>query len=154
MITRVKYFFLSCLLITFVFVSCSSDDDNDNTNADKTEAEATLKDGTWRITNFVDSGEDETDNFTGYNFTFQPSGVLNASNGTNDYNGTWSIVDSNSSDDDSSDDLELLINFDLTNDFEELNEDWHFVSHTASRIELMHISGGDGDTDFLSLEKN
>ncbi len=28
-----------------------------------------VESGTWRITNFNDSGQDETSDFTGYNFT-------------------------------------------------------------------------------------
>ena len=109
--------------------------------------------GTWRITSFIDSGTNETNHFTGYNFTFNSSGVLNANNGTNDYNGTWSITDSNSNDD-STDDLDFNINFNLTNDFEDLNDDWDFISQTATKIELIDVSGGNGGTDYLTFEKN
>jgi len=63
--------------------------------------------GTWRITNFIDSGVDETNHFTGYNFTFGSNGTLTASNGSNTYSGTWSITDRN---DDSLNDLEFVIN--------------------------------------------
>jgi len=76
-----------------------------------------------------------------------------ASNGTNNYTGTWSITDSNSSDD-SQDDLDFNINFNLTNDFEDLNDDWDFVSQSETKIELIDISGGNGGTDYLTLEKN
>jgi len=47
--------------------------------------------------------------------------------------------------------LELVINFNLTNDFEDLNDDWHFVSQSSTKIELIDISGG---TDNLTFEKN
>ena len=109
--------------------------------------------GTWRITSFVDSGTDETNDFTGYNFTFSSTGNLNANNGTNDYNGTWSITDSNSNDD-STDDLDFNINFNLTNDFQDLNDDWDFISQTSTKVELIDVSGGNGGTDYLTFEKN
>ena len=34
----------------------------------------------------------------GYNIAYINTEVLNANNGTNNYNGTWSITDSNSND--------------------------------------------------------
>lgn len=130
------------------FTSCKKKDDKI-----KTDVETSVQSGTWRITKFVDSGSDETSNFTGYNFTFNSSGVLNANNGTNNYDGTWSISD-NSSDDDSQDDLDFNIYFSLTNDFEDLIDDWDFVSQADTKIELKDVSGGSGETDYLTFEKN
>ena len=140
-------------LAGFFFVSCSGNEDEGITVDAKAEVQAEVQTGTWRITKFQDSGDDETYHFSGYDFSFKDSGVLNATNGTNSYDGSWVITDSNSNDD-SSDDLELLINFYLTNAFEELNEDWHFISRTSSKIELIHVSGGNGGTDYLTFEKN
>lgn len=152
---RMKTLFLSLLFGAFLFVSCSEDDDDNSTPQTniKNVIEANVESGTWRITKFEDSGNDETNHFTGYNFTFKSSGVLNANNGTNNYDGTWSITDS-SSDDDSIDDLDFNINFNLTNDFEELNDDWDIVSQSATKIELKDVSGGDGTTEFLTFQKN
>lgn len=135
------------------FTSCSSDENNPDKAAIKAEIQSNVTSDTWRITNFIDSGVDETHHFAGYVFTFNSNGTLNANNGTNDYNGTWSITDS-SSDDDSQDDLDFNINFNLTNDFEDLNDDWHFVSHSAIKIVLIDISGGSGEIDNLTFEKN
>jgi len=112
-----------------------------------------LASGTWKITEFIDSGMDETNQFTAYNFTFNSTGVLNANNGTNSYNGTWSITDSNSNDD-SQDDLDFNIYFNLTNNFEDLNDNWDFVTHSSTKIELIDSSGGNGETDYLTFEKN
>jgi hypothetical protein len=39
-------------------------------------------------------------------------------------------------------------------DFEELSEDWSILSISPSKIELKHVSGGNGGTDFLTFEKN
>ncbi|SNR60863.1 hypothetical protein [Lutibacter flavus] len=150
---NLKLVFLLILGISLFNYSCSSDDDNSNNSSTLNEIKTNIESGTWRITSFIDSGTDETNYFTGYNFTFNSSGVLNANNGTNNYNGTWSITDS-SSDDDSQDDLDFNINFNLTNDFEDLNDDWDFISQTATKIELIDISDGNSGTDYLTFEKN
>ncbi|MBU2938508.1 hypothetical protein KO494_03050 [Lacinutrix sp. C3R15] len=113
--------------------------------------QSNIQSGTWRITSFIDSGTDETYHFTGYNFTFYSSGVLNADNETISYDGTWSITNSSSSSDD---DLDFNINFNLTNDFEDLNDDWDIFLHSATKIELIDISGGNGGTDYLTFQKN
>ena len=139
--------------LALVITACPSDDDNSNNTSTQKIIEANVESGTWIITSFIDSGTDETNYFTGYIFTFYSSGVLNANNGTNNYDGTWSISDS-SSDDDSQDDLEFNINFNLTNEFEELNDDWDFISHTSTKIELIDISGVNSETDYLTFEKN
>jgi hypothetical protein len=132
-------------------ISCNKED-SPTDNVQNT-IQTNLQNGTWRITKFNDSGVDETSHFTGYNFTFNSSGVLNASNGATSYNGTWSITDRNSNDD-TQDDLDFNINFNLTNDFEDLNDDWDFISQSSTKIELIDISGGNGGTDYLTFEKN
>lgn len=144
-------------LLTFIiaglfFVSCSNDDDDKQVSTES-EIETNVQKGTWRITKFIDSGDDETNHFTGYVFTFNSSGVLDASNGTNNYEGTWSVTDSNSNDD-SVDDLDFNINFNLTNDFEDLNDDWDIISQSSTKIELIDVSGGNGGTDYLTFVKN
>ena len=150
---KLKISILATLLSLFTIVSCSSDDDNNTSNNTQATLQSIVQSGTWRITKFIDSGTDETNHFTGYNFTFISSGVLNANNGTNNYDGTWSITDSNSNDD-SIDDLDFNINFNLTNDFQDLNDDWDFISQSSTKIELIDISGGNGETDYLTFEKN
>ena len=141
---------LVAAIVTVSFLNSCKKESSENT---QNQVETNVEDGTWRITKFVDSGDDETSDFSGYNFTFEDSGVLQASNGSNNYTGTWSISDSNSSDY-SQDDLDFNINFNLTNDFEDLNDDWDFVSQSETKIELIDISGGNGDTDYLTFENN
>ena len=146
-----QLFLLGILLLLFIF-SCS-DDDKDEPNDIKDEIESVVQKGSWRISKFIDSGDDETTDFNGYDFIFRESGVLNANNGTNNYEGTWSITDSNSNDD-SLDDLHFNINFNLTNEFEDLNDDWDIISRSSTKIELIDVSGGNGGTDYLTFEKN
>jgi len=55
-----------------------------------------VTDGTLKITYYWDTDLNETINFDGFNFTFRANNILTATDGTNTYNGTWSITDSNS----------------------------------------------------------
>lgn len=138
-----------CLL----FVACSNDDENSINDNVKNEIENNVKKDSWRITKYIDSGDDELNHFSGYNFTFGENNILTATNGVNTYTGTWSITSSNS-DDDSQDDLDFNIFFATPSDFEELSDDWHFITQTSTKIELIDVSGGNGGTDYLTFEKN
>ena len=138
------------LLICFLITSCSSDDNNDNPNNTLQETiENDTQSGTWRITKFIDSGIDETSDFSGYNFTFNSTGALNSSNGTNSFDGTWNI----SSDGADLDDLELNILFNLMNGLDDLTDDWDFISQTSTKIELIDIIGGVEPDDLLTYER-
>jgi len=135
-----------------IFSSCEKEEDNAK-NSTQIAIQNSVQSGTWRVTKMIDSGVDELNNFLGYNFSFSSSGAITATNGSNNYSGTWSISDSNSNDD-SQDDLDFNINFNLTNSFQDLNDDWDFISQTANKIELIDVSGGNGGTDYLNIEKN
>jgi len=158
---RLFYSFLVMLAFSLMSSTCSSDDDggslNDN-SAEISEIENIVESGTWTVTSYVDSGQDETNDFNGYNFTFAANGTLTASNGTTTYTGTWSITDSSNSNDDSNSDNDIDFNISFpvpdTNDFEDLNDDWDIVSHNSTTISLIDISGGNGGTDTLVFQKN
>jgi len=145
--------FLAVLFMLNVASTCSNDDSTPS-SVDPTPVINTAQSGTWRITLFNDSGTDETNHFTGYNFTFGSSNVLTATNGTNTYTGTWSITSDNSGDDSPSNDLDFNIAFSSPPNFEELTEDWNIISYTTTKIQLIHVSGGGGGTDYLTFEKN
>ena len=151
------------LMLSFSLMSsmCSSDDDDGSSNNNSqqiAQIENTAQSGSWRITNFNDSGDNETSDFNGYDFTFNSDGSLVATNGSNTLTGTWSVTDdSNSSDDSSSDDdIDFNIFFSVpdTSDFEDLNDDWDVVTTSSTRIELIDISGGNGGVDMLTFERN
>jgi hypothetical protein len=144
---------LFCLFMLNVASMCSSDD-NSSSSTDPTPVINIASQGTWRITSYVDSGTNETNHFTGYNFTFGASSVLTATNGTNTYTGTWSVVTDNSNDDNPSSDLDFNIFFASPADFADLSDDWDVVSSTATTISLIDVSGGNGGTDTLVFTKN
>jgi hypothetical protein len=155
-------FYCMLLMMSFSLMSStcsSSDDDGMNPNDNSViiaDVTATVQTGTWRITSFIDSGNNETSNFSGYSFTFNGNGALVADNGNSTVTGTWSITDDDNSNDDSSnsDDIDFNIAFSSPDDFTELTEDWHIVSRTSTKIDLIHVSGGNGGTDTLTFEMN
>ena len=143
------------LFIATAFSSCTDEDDTVvNNSVDPTPVINVVNNGTWRITLFNDSGVDETLNFTDYDFSFGASNILSATNGTNTYSGTWSVTSDNSNDDSPSNDLDFNIAFSAPANFAELTEDWNIISYTATKIELIHVSGGNGGTDYITFEKN
>lgn len=145
---------LLCIFMLNVASMCSNDDNNSNPPADPTPVINTVNQGTWRITLYNDSGTIKTSNFTGYNFTFGSGNALTASNGSNTYNGTWSVTSGDSNDDNPSNDLDFNIGFTTPANFADLTDDWDIVTYTASKIELRDVSGGNGGTDLLTFEKN
>jgi hypothetical protein len=82
-------------LLVALLLACSDDD----SMSIQDEITDIAKAGTWRITYFWDTDKDETNNFTGYSFTFGSSGVLTATKGSTVITGSWSMTDSNSNDD-------------------------------------------------------
>ncbi|WP_282042446.1 hypothetical protein [Winogradskyella flava] len=157
-----KWFYRSLFVLSLaaMILACSYDDDdqNDDNSQEISQIENNVQSGTWRVSSYIDSGDNETSDFNGYNFTFGTDGALVATNGTITYNGTWSVTDSsNSSDDSNSDnDIDFNIFFPVPddNDFEDLNDDWDIVSHNSTTLSLMDVSGGDGSTDTLVFQKN
>jgi len=130
---------------------CSSDDSSSLNN--QSDVINTATSGTWKIILYNDSDVIKTSDFAGYNFTFNSNGVLSAVGVDLTIDGTWSVTDTNSSDD-SIDDLDFYIFFTSPVNFAELSDDWDIVSKTATKIELIDISGGNGGTDYLTFEKN
>ena len=149
------------ILLSFTLMSsmCSSDDmDNSNNNLLITEVENLAMSGSWRVSSYIDSGQDETNDFNGYTFTFDNDGSLTAKIGSDEVIGTWSVTDSSNSQDDSNsnNDLDFNISFlvSSSNILDELIDDWDIVSHNDNTISLIDVSGGNGGTDTLVFTKN
>lgn len=130
--------------------SCGSDDVVSVNTPSSVTNTVTL--GTWKITLLDESGVVKTSDFSGYNFTFGSNNTINATNGTNVYSGAWSVSDDNV-DDDSISTLHFNISFSSPANFVELTEDWKVLERTDSTIKLIHKSGGNGSTDFLTFTK-
>lgn len=148
--------FLAVIFMLNVASTCSNDDDNSIApSQDPSQVITIASQGSWRVTHFNDSGTDETAHFNGYNFTFAPNGTLTAANLINSYNGSWSVANDDSNDDSpSNSNLDFNIIFNSPADFAELTEDWDIISINAAEIKLIHVSGGNGGTDYLIFAKN
>lgn len=142
---------LLALSALFTMNSCSNSTD-DSADLTPTVIQNNVQTGDWKITSYIDSGKDETNHFSGYFFTFNSNGTISATNGSVTNAGTWSLTDSNSNDD-TPGVVDFTILFNLGNDFDSLSEDWQILSQTSKKIELKHVSGGNGGTDFLTFEK-
>ena len=134
-------------IILFLFiamtglVSCTNDDNS----IDPVVTGNTLKEGSWKITYFWDKDHDETSDFSDYDIVFNEDGTVTASGGTDTITGTWSTGT-----DDSQPKLNLFFS---ASPFDELTEDWHIIEQSDVLIKTEHVSGGDGMTEFLNLEK-
>lgn len=150
---------LSLSFILFAYSCSSSDDSNDDPNnnlaVEIQTIETAAESGTWRITSYIDSGQDETNDFNGYDFTFNANGTVMAVNGATTVNGSWSVTDNNNSSDDSPDsDIDFNLSFAAPEEFMDLTDDWDVITHTSTLLSLIDISGGNGGTDTLIFQKN
>lgn len=139
----------SALFMSLLLFSCSSDDDSSSgdSSAIIVQLENSIVSGTWRVSNFVEDGSNQTSNFEGFVFTFGTSGSVTANNGSTTKTGTW-ITGT----DDSTPKLILFFS-DNNGPFEEISEDWRIENTTSSTINLRHVSGGDGSIDLLTFTK-
>lgn len=155
-------FYGMLILLSFTLMSsmCSSDDmENPNDNSQQIMLiENTAESGSWIISSYVDSGQDKTNDFSGYTFMFGNDGTLLATNSTNTISGTWSVTDSSNSNDDSNsiEDIDFNIAFSVptTSVFYDLIDDWEIVTYNDNTISLIDVSGGNGGTDTLVFTKN
>ncbi len=139
---------LSLLFILNVASMCSDDDDTSSQVSNPTEIASTLADGQWIVTLYKENDVVKTNNYSGYNFTFGTDSALSATNGTTTQSGDWrTYADSGYTK------LDMMFTA-LDGPFEESSEDWNVISRTATKIELKHVSGGDGSIDYLTLEKD
>lgn len=104
-----------------------------------------LEDGQWFVSEYLDDGIDGTAVYNGYTLTFNTGGTVVATNGSNNFNGSWSVIGTG--------DLDLVLDFGTQIPFDEFNDDWDVLNFTNSLVELEDVSGGGGGTDNLRFEK-
>jgi hypothetical protein len=139
---------LLALFMLNVASMCSHDDHSSNSSQIVTNTQNAVVSGSWRVTLFSEDGSNQTSNYSNYNFTFNSNGTLTAVNGSTTMNGTWATGTDDST-------PKMYIYFNVANGpFEEISEDWRILSNTSSKVELKHVSGGDGSIDLLTFEKN
>lgn len=125
--TTAKLFILA---LTLSLVSCSKSNDTNPSSTNKTDQVS----GNWTVTYYLDSGKDETSDFSGYSFAFNSGEVLQATSSSNTFTGTWRIGDSSSNDDSSSNKLVIMIAGNKAMD--DLQDDWLIIKLTDTEIWL------------------
>jgi hypothetical protein len=148
-----KLLFALLVLTTFLNSTCKKDDDdvvapNQIQPAAVTSAiTSNTNASNWRVTLYNEAGVVKTSNFSGYTFNFLSNNTVAATVATATSGGTWSsIIDSGKT--------KLILNFSVPGGYlREISEDWEVLSATNNKIELRHISGGNGTTDLLTLER-
>ncbi|MDP4261595.1 MAG: hypothetical protein Q8941_03590 [Bacteroidota bacterium] len=131
--------FLSLAAI-LLFVACNK------SNNISPDVATVASSGTWQVSLFINSGQDETAGFSGYSFTFNSNGALITLKNGVSKNGTWNVNGSNQ------------FNIDLgpkdnTNlPFGGLTHDWKILSVANTEIRL----GDDNisSNEFLTFSKN
>ena len=140
---------LPIALFIVTLTSCNKSKTQNNIQDD-------IQQGTWVVSSYIDNGNDETMDFTAFRFTFNQDGSLQvmdlSSSSTNQFPGQWSITDSNSNDD-SIDDLDFNVTFNVGNKLDDLTDDWDIVSQSETEIKLVDVSGGNGGTDYVTFTK-
>lgn len=144
---NILQFVLLTIVLVATFVSCSNDDSK-NTVKEVTD---TIKNGTWKVGYFYDSGKDKTVNYAGYNFTFGNNTVVTVSEETNSYTGQWYVAKSTSDDDLYSTIFKVSIS--PSDIFQDLNGDWKVIENTGTSLKLKDDSHGETAIDYLTFEK-
>lgn len=134
-------------VLSISLMSCFGSDDDDDQGGNNDGTTQVVVQGSWKVTLFQEDNSNQTHHFSGYAFTFHADHTLVAVNGEVTQTGTWSTGGDDSSN-------KLVIVFPAQDGpFEEISEDWQIQTKTPSKIELKHVSGGDGSVDFLTFEK-
>lgn len=131
---------LGTLSLLFLLISCTSGIDTSNTSQIVTS-------GSWRVTLFTDSGNDETADFSGYSFSFNDNGTISAVKNGITQNGTWSVNNSSNKFN-----IDLGPKADTNKPLGELTDDWKILSSSNTEIRL----GDDNpaSNEFLTFTKN
>jgi len=159
MIDMKKNLLIQCLagLLVITLIACSNDEDDNALDPDQAimDIESHILAGDWIISSFVESGMDETSQFSEFTFGFAEGGVISASSATDMLTGAWTIEeDDNSTEDPLDDTVDFTLFFGVpdTDPFDDLNEDWEVVSYTSTQITLR--DGENGNFDTLIFSRN
>jgi hypothetical protein len=131
---------LSITFITILFIASSCTRSLDNP-ADIAAS------GTWRVTLFTDSGNNETSDFAGYTFTFNSGGSLTAVKNSVSQTGSWSVNTSSSKFN-----IDLGPKTDTNKPLGELTDDWKIISTSDTEIKL--TDDNVSSSEFLTFSKN
>ncbi|MCF6128111.1 hypothetical protein L1S35_00365 [Flavobacterium sp. AS60] len=106
-----------------------------------------LTSGSWYVSYYYGDGNDQTNYYNGYNFTFNPNGNCTAIKNSIITDGDWDIHD------ESGGYHRLDLHFDGSA-LDEMEEGWKVLEFTATSIRLKDESGDGSDNHYLNFTKN
>lgn len=134
--------FLILPVLALIFASCSNSDTTSDPVADLSTKTNMVVQSDWIVTQYTDSGKDETTDYSGYKFKFNTDGTFVAVSYTTTYNGTWLLAQGSNSPDDSgnnsTDDKlnKLTISITGNKQMDDLSHKWVSDKITATEIWL------------------
>ncbi len=103
-----------------------------------------LTSGTWFVSYYYHN-EDDTSQFSGYDFTFHANGTVTATDGNYYYPGVWDVY---------LDGSQQMMNIDFSDsEMGDLDDDWRLIDFTNMNVRLRQDGGG-SDPDRLYFTKN
>ena len=121
--------------------------DNNNADGDVAEIRNFMMGGEWIVASYIEGDVNMTDMYGGYSLGFMAENQVSVMEGGQAFgSGLWRVLRN------SDEKLKVYLNFGENMPFDELTDDWDFVSVVDGRIELKDISG-DGTITTLVLEK-
>jgi hypothetical protein len=134
---------LSALLIVIMVfaISCQKSDSNSS------DTGQIVTSGTWKISLFTDSGNNETTDFNSYTFTFSDGGTLTAVKSGVTKTGTWSVSSTSNKFN-----IDMGPKIDTNKPLGELTDDWKIISKSATEIRLTDDNAA--SNEFLTFTKN
>lgn len=129
-------------VLALIFASCSNSDTTSDPVADLSTKTNMVVQSDWIVTNYTDSGKNETSDFAGYTFSFNTDGTFTAVSASETFRGSWALSTGSSSPDDSgnisSDDNmdKLTITVSGNKLMDNLNHKWLAEKITATEIWL------------------
>lgn len=129
-------------VLAILFASCSNSDTTSDPVADLTTKTNMVTQSNWTITQYTDSGNDETTDYTGYTFSFKTDGTFVAVSATETFNGTWILASPTTSADDSGNDAtddkfnKFTITITGNKQMDHLSHKWLAEKITATEIWL------------------
>ena len=133
---------------------CDEEDDHyeDHSGSDDHSGEenpiisSVIVEGLWIVSEYTEDDVSKTQNYNGFQLDFNADGNVIATNGTDEVQGTWSVITDSGSD-------YLVLDFSVMVPFDEFNEDWEIIAFSETKLELMNVSGGDGSISKLVIER-
>jgi hypothetical protein len=96
--------------------------------------------GDWKVSSYIEQGNDETTDFSNYIFSFENNGTVTLTGNTGIFTGTWSEGDEGSK-------HKLYINF-MSGPAAVLTNDWEIINKSRRELRMTteNLSSGSSET--------